>query len=563
MIEIITMSISILTIIGLVDGQFQPNDYCPIDNLNMNSLLTDGDLVFVFINDTFTTFQLDHRDRPEFGMQSNETWFQLSNVTLKLPKGCARYATIKNYSGVELINRNKLTRSAHINVRFRKNEVKRCPKLDTIFYLNTKSMVYEPGLEGYQELVYTQYFESGFDVSPNIAIVRNLENANIEETRILIKNSKDIVFNVIHKSMRLPTSMAILSNNNQTRELKMVYVYDNLLYTIADIGYDEKIINPMITSTNWYSVNKLIGCASNLCLDGQLDAADYDGSNFFFQTGAWIWKMPSLDNATLTTPYERSERAPISAITSTKDYTFEIHEHFIVVLTIVDNSLKRIRGQFGKVDAAFSVENHLVIISGQSMKTYNYTGHEFFNETLSEEAIISKWTHVFEFIETAMVVHDTIYFTINSFFVKAPLNGGRSISEPNLIQNQWFSCDNSVYRKMVNSWNVANFTQYRQFMFRYRPEVDQTITKSSTKVPSTSSTVIVVICLSAVLLATIIALILFINKRRSRSSSAGVGTPLGDANTTNAPNTVGNIGNANTSLSNVNSLNDTNSLSAQ
>ena len=52
-----------------------------------------------------------------------------------------------------------------------------------------------------------------------------------------------------------------------------------------------------------------------------------------------------------------------------------------------------------------------------------------------------------------MVAGDVIYFTSDSFFVKAPLKGGRASSDPRLIQNNWFKCEDSEYKDMSKSWN--------------------------------------------------------------------------------------------------------------
>ena len=150
--------ITIVAMIGMVNSQpWTPYDYCPMANFDINSMQTDRDLVFVYINESFTTFRLDRLSRPVFGQLSNKNWLDYGKITLDLSPECAQHATIKNYRGVELVNRRSRTRVVYLNVRFQRNRVRSCPRLDTIFMLNLETMLYEhvTGLDGSQQVIYT------------------------------------------------------------------------------------------------------------------------------------------------------------------------------------------------------------------------------------------------------------------------------------------------------------------------------------------------------------------------------------------------------------------------
>ncbi|MCZ6911011.1 MAG: hypothetical protein O7C56_09105, partial [Rickettsia endosymbiont of Ixodes persulcatus] len=164
--------------------------------------------------------------------------------------------------------------------------------------------------------------------------------------------------------------------------------------------------------------------------------------------------------------------------TSIENYIFEIFENEIRV-TDYNRKLRIITGNFGHVNAAFGFGDEVTFISGRDLTTYKYTGTEIFDELIQKDFV---FVNVFKKIDTAMVYDEYIWFTSNSFFVRAPINGGNA-SPPQLMQNFLFKCDDNQYLPMKKVWNVSNFEQFKQFNHRRLPEIDynnplKSVTKS-------------------------------------------------------------------------------------
>ena len=133
----------------------------------------------------------------------------------------------------------------------------------------------------------------------------------------------------------IPSSLALLSVNTTADTFVQLIVFDNLLYTIVNITFNDQIV-PTNLTTNWYSMNKLIGCPQQLCLDGQLDAADYNGQDVVLYNGDWSWHVRSLSNVQrVSRPSKRSKssnKSLLAIVTTSTQVRLEVYRNAVTLI---------------------------------------------------------------------------------------------------------------------------------------------------------------------------------------------------------------------------------------
>ena len=476
--------------------------------LKANPMTTNGQQTSIFTETSETLVQFDRKNQPtDFGFSTSiEDDLHLSKLNFGLSTECQKQIVHKEWKGFRFTDGSK-----HIYINGRFTTSGGCiPIVDGIFEYKLGFKCTHVGTtENQQLLAYGSKLGVGF-----VSISRNLVTDTIQETRSLITNQT-----FPNLTTSLPSSMSLLSFDQTQDTIKMLYVYDDLLYTIVDIDSQQQII-PSKIDTLWFSANKLIGCSPNLCLDGQLDSVHHHSGKFSLNSGFYRWEVDELSKDTqLQSPIHMSRKNIISA--SFVAGPFENVKPFTVLL--VNNllnydgkgyNLKQIFAnsseQVAEIDAAFSFDDgNVFFIIGQQIHKYHLNFDNQSSPTLRAtydggESVSDRWHGVPEVIDTAMVVDGQVYLTSNSFYVTVPLNGGEA-SERKLIQNNWFKCEDDQYQPMARTWGVNNFEQFQNFKFRRVPHQD---TKRSTfptliAIISVVALVVILVIIGGLILAVI------------------------------------------------------------
>ena len=273
-------------LVTLVGSQQEWTPDCSVTN-HINAMSTHSYETSVFVEENETLFHLDRRHQP-INLERSSTVrniFNISRITFELSSECRQQIVSRDFKGIQFGN----SKYVYINGRFR--PFTGCkPIVDSVFeYELRNNLPLIETIPNYQLLAYGSITDD--EISGFVSIGRNLTTNVIEETRSLIVN-KTFRTNSI-RNPSVPSSMSLLHIDPNNETITMLYVYDELLYTIVEIGYQEQI-SPSSVKTNWYSAAKLIGCPQNLCIDGQLEATNNVFGRFHLYSGLYVWKLDEL-----------------------------------------------------------------------------------------------------------------------------------------------------------------------------------------------------------------------------------------------------------------------------
>ena len=478
-----------------------------------------------FVGDEVLTVSIGRKNRPHLLKASS--LFELSRINFNLSDKCQKLIIDET----KVIKHSRLRSVFYaefftINGRFRQSDS--CPlAVDSYFRFsgNYKLLSQEVGR---QLLAHTDYLLNK-QVIASIRFEEDLTRNTIINYNTLPGSLPSNI--TIGSKHDVPSAMTILSINETSNQLNMLYVYDNILYTMVKVVYEQQI-NPLTIPTFWFSINKLIGCPPQLCLDAHFDAADYnsDKNQFSYHSGPWTWTSTSLP----TTEYMKPTKSGLTDTSNAKFFAsgqaYYLNDRYLIYELM--NGIRRTwslkvfnNTDIRDVDAAFSIPldgdtTNVYLIIGRQLFTYNLTP-PLRIQLINTETTIGRWTNIFHHIDTAMFYNNTIYLTSNSFFVRSPRYG--QPSDVKLIQNDWFLCDDGQYQRMAKTWNVTNFVEFEAFKMRFTPEVARlpptTSSTSLTSLPTTTqpkkNTIFIVIILLIAFLVIAILVIVIVVWRRS------------------------------------------------
>ena len=487
---------------------------CTTDKINALELI--NDVVHVYRGQSKCTFELSRKNRPFKTCIDELQW--IDNYPIFTTNECPLTSFV-DYAAVK----NDIDGSATqvwFNVKYM-NESEECPPSIISVKVQGKLPRENKTKTEYQQLITMTSIESKLDIK----IFQNPESNQTFEERS--DHILDTFSAIPIQANSTPTSILLLSYESNTT--KLLYVFDHLLYTIVDINYNEKL-EPFTSLTNWKSSSELFGCPQTLCFDSQLDSIDYqsDGQIVLYSAN-WYWELPSMSPNT-TTPiakelWYKSDNSkpnrPLLAVFTINQTRFILYDNMLRLgnkWQDESNSSLFNNLTLNEIDDIYAIDKVVTVFNGNLMTTYSYDGNDdvFNTSLLSNQTIGDKWPQMFKSIDTAMSINDSVYFTRYSFFIKANLDNDIT-SDPQLIQNSWFTCAEHDYSPMARVWNVSDFDRFQKFQSRLLPSIHEVSDSKPSPVNTKTRSALISIIVMVVILVILVLTSIFVAWERRRS----------------------------------------------
>ena len=253
------------------------------------------------------------------------------------------------------------------------------------------------------------------------------------------------------------------------------------------------------TDANWHSTHAWYGCPVNLCIDASLDAVISRPMNMVeIIRGHWSWKFSPGPNTVLpiaTRYYYPLQTAIIDTAFMVGMSDFIITDDVVISPPRSSPTNTTFIGHQGRIDAAFSVHDHVTLFSGNLMSEYRHLDGLTFEQVdnMLNIPIRSQWLDFPYSVDSAFVQYDVLTVTSGSFLIRCKLNVTECF-EPLLIQNYLFKCDDSTYLRQMSQLvplQIKTFDHFHQYKQKFKPNIDHRpllVITTTTSIPNSTPT---------------------------------------------------------------------------
>ncbi|KAI1280425.1 hypothetical protein HDE_13953 [Halotydeus destructor] len=312
-----------------------------------------------------------------------------------------------------------------------------------------------------------------------------------------------------------PPTVVTLYENDSSEDLKVLLFYNDIWTTI---DFREPF-NPVPSQLyDFKSSATWTDCPQELCLDGQVDGADYDhlGRLIVFR-GSYYWYINS--KSTGLTPRAYALRDTTQPITVAVGLKFQDIFDFLLIygqkVTMRESQSSDttqatdLRSLFDldMAEGGFGYHDEIYIVSNATLHVYLFemnvkgmllrdTTNKFDNKPISQ-----LWSGLPERYDDVAVTGDKVQFFSGSFFFEGHLNGGPVAMF--LMQERILACSDLYYAAKFSSINVTSLRAFANYRQQFAPKTlgDASATRASEKSYANKAIISFAIIVTALLIA--------------------------------------------------------------